>query len=164
MLNAAWSACLRALRHSCCCPQWSHRCWRCACSRTLFVVAICRRHLFVNFCIRRYYIYTFWTLSTSRSVHKLFFFSAKLLVLQFSFGFSDTCLAMSHLEALLTAQHQRLGKTANKAPQMTNIPGWCSGWLACSSRMPSPDTLTEFNSFSKVFRKTFETLTNDRFA
>ena len=57
VLNAAWSACLRALRHSCCCPQWSHRCWKCASSRTLFVVAICRRHLFVNFCIRRYYIY-----------------------------------------------------------------------------------------------------------
>ena len=40
------------------CPQWSHRCWKCACRRTHFFVAICHSHLFVNFCIRRYCIYT----------------------------------------------------------------------------------------------------------
>ena len=50
-------ASLRASRHSCCCPQWSHRCWKCAWSRTHFSVAICHCHLFVNFCIRRYCIY-----------------------------------------------------------------------------------------------------------
>ena len=38
--------------------KWSHRCRKCACSRTHFFVAICHSHLFVNFCIRRYCIYT----------------------------------------------------------------------------------------------------------
>ena len=49
---------LRASRHSRNCPQWSHRCWKCACSRTHFFVTICHSYLFVNFCIRRYCIYT----------------------------------------------------------------------------------------------------------
>ena len=35
-----------------------HRCWRCACRCTHFSVTICHSHLFVNFCIRRYSIYT----------------------------------------------------------------------------------------------------------
>ena len=58
MLNSACCACLRASRHSRNCPQWSHRCWRCACRRTHFYVAICHSHLFVNFCIRSFCIYT----------------------------------------------------------------------------------------------------------
>ena len=58
VLNAACCASLRASRHSRCCPQWSHRCWRCACRCTHFSVTIYHSHLFVNFCIRRYCIYT----------------------------------------------------------------------------------------------------------
>ena len=57
MLKSAFCARLRASRHSRNCPQWSHRCWKCACRRTHFFVAICHSHLFVNFCIRRYCIY-----------------------------------------------------------------------------------------------------------
>ena len=36
VLNAAWFACPRASRHSCCCPLWSHRCSKCACRCTHF--------------------------------------------------------------------------------------------------------------------------------
>ena len=48
VLKSAFCARLRASRHSRNCPQWSHRCWKCACSRTHFFVAICHSHLFVN--------------------------------------------------------------------------------------------------------------------
>ena len=58
MLKSAFCARLCASRHSRKCPQWSHRCWKCACSRTHFFVAICHSHLFVIFCIRRYCIYS----------------------------------------------------------------------------------------------------------
>ena len=54
VLNAAWSAYLRALRHSRCCPQWCQDRWECACSRAPFVVAICRHIVFVNFLYKRY--------------------------------------------------------------------------------------------------------------
>ena len=58
VLNSACCACPRASRHSCCCPQWSYRSWRCACRCTHFYVAICHSHSFVNFLIKRYCIYT----------------------------------------------------------------------------------------------------------
>ena len=40
VLNSACCACTRASCHSCYCPLWSHRCWRCACRCTHFYVAI----------------------------------------------------------------------------------------------------------------------------
>ena len=65
VLNAAICTSLRASRYARCCPQWSRRCWKCACSRTHFSVAICHSHLFVNFCTWRYCIYISHHLSVS---------------------------------------------------------------------------------------------------
>ena len=57
VLKSASCARLRASRHSRNYSQWSHRCWKWACSRTHFSVATCHSHLFVNFCMRMYCIY-----------------------------------------------------------------------------------------------------------
>ena len=57
VLNAAWSARLRASRCSRCYSQCAQCQWECACSRAQCSVAFCHIYLFVNFWFRMYCIY-----------------------------------------------------------------------------------------------------------
>ena len=100
VLNAAICASLCASPYSRCCPQCAHWCWKCACSRTHFSVAICHSHLFVNFYIRRYCIYS--SLTNFADMSNIFF-SVRSIVFIMKFWLFWKFLPMNVADSIVTA-------------------------------------------------------------